>query len=464
MPESIDIPDVTEREPWEQLEQVIDARDTAELTAFLRALPPADTAYTISHLDDDHRSHLFSLLAMADPDLGADLLEHFDDGHTADMLEELPPQIAAKLLNEMDSDEQTDVLSAFGDDAAAAVLEKMHPEEAEDIRGRLDYDHDTAGGLMITEYLAYPADQDVSEVRRDLRRHAKKYNEYEVRYLYGIDAQRRLIGVCPMRTLVMAQPGQPLRETLITEPFTVSVAAHLDDLEDMFDRVDLMAVPVVDDQQRLLGIVRRSAVQEAVGEIAKEDLAKFGGIIRGEELRSMALNSRVLRRLAFLLPILVLLMVSASIIALFEETVGKLPILAAFLPVVAGLCGSGGGQSVAVSMREISLGLIKPSDYLQVLAKEAAVALVNGLILGLCLFALSLIWKGNVYLSMVLGLAVPVVMVIAKCIGGTVPLLLRKVGMDPAMASVPILTTAVDLASFLTVLLLAEMAMTLIAP
>ncbi len=458
MTDSVDIVE-TPVEPWTAVQRIVDRRDGDALVAFFKQLPPEETAYTISHLDPDRRSRMFSLLATVNPDLGADLFEHFDDGHTADMIEELPPQIAAKLVDEMDSDEQADVLGEVTDAAAEAILQRMDPEEAADVRGRLDYDHDTAGGLMITEYLAYPADQDVTEVRRDLRRHAEKYNEYEVRYLYGLDGAGVLVGVCPMRSLVMAQPGQPLRSTLIAEPITVRVDTHLDELEDLFDRVDLMAVPVVEEDGRLVGVVRRAAVQEAIREEAQEALAKFGGIIRGEELRSMALRSRALRRLAFLLPILLLLIVSATIIALFEGTVQQVPILAAFLPVVAGLCGSGGGQAVAVSMREISLGLIKPGDFFLVLGKEAAVAGVNGALLGVVLFFIAWAWRGDPWLALVIGGSIPPVMVIAKGVGGTVPLLLRFVGIDPAMASVPLLTTIVDLSSFLTVLIFATLAL-----
>jgi len=463
MPDSTDMIDAPDTEPWEQLEGIIDRRDGSGLVSFFKALPPEETAYTISHLDRDRRSRMFALLASANADFGADLLEHFDDSHTADMMEVLPPQVAAKLVDEMDSDEQADVLGEVEEDAAAAILDKMDPTEAEDVRGRLEYDDDTAGGLMITEYLAYPAEQDVKAVRHDLRQHADRYNEFEVRYLYGVDEEGRLVGVCPMRSLVMAQPGQPLRNTLITTPITVNVHTPLSELEDLFDRVDLMAVPVLDEAGKLTGIVRRAAVQEAISESAKEDLAKFGGIIRGEELRSMGLKSRAARRLAFLLPILLLLMVSATIIALFEQTVERVPILAAFLPVVAGLCGSGGGQAVAVSMREISLGLIKPSDFFLVLGKELAVALVSGLLLGLVLFFLAWGWRGDPWLAMVIGGAIPVVMIVAKAVGGTVPLVLRAIGLDPAMASVPVVTTIVDLSSFLTVLVLATLAMTRLA-
>lgn len=439
----------------ERLSELVQAEQTPEVVEFLRELPPEDTAYTISHLDDDDRTRMFSVLAEDEPEFAADLMEHFDDAHAADIVGDLEPASAAAIVDEMDSDEQADVLSELSSNDAEAILGEMSPEEAIDTRRRMRYDEDTAGGLMITEYLAYAGAMPVEEVADDLRNNSEKYGEYEVRYVYALHADGSLEGVVPMRQLVMTKRGTPLGQLAIPDPTQIDVDTHVDELEDLFDRIDLSAVPVADEANRLVGVVQRAAVQEARGEAAEEDLAKFGGIVRGEELRSMPLWSRASRRLAYLVPISGLLMLSASVIHLFIETVEQVPVLAMFLPVVAGLCGSGGGQAVAVSMREISLGLIKPADLLMVMGKEAAVAFVDGVVLGLVLFLIVWVWRGNAAMGLVVGGSIPLVLVSAKCTGGCVPLLLRKIGLDPAMASGPVVTTVVDLVSFLVVLVLA---------
>lgn len=440
-----------------ELSVLVEEADAARITAYLHDLPPEETAYTISHLDDECRTQMFSLLAESEPEFAADLMEHFDDAHAAEIVGELHPEAAAAIVDEMDSDEQADVLGELSNQDAEAILEEMTPEEAIDTRRRMRYDEDTAGGLMITEFLAYPGSMPVEEVADDLREHSDKYGEYEVRYVYAKHLDGSLEGVVPMRLLVMTKRGTPLGELAPPEPKYVTVDTHVDELEDLFDRIDLSAVPVVDEANKLVGVVQRHAVQEARGEAAEEDLAKFGGILRGEELRSMPLRSRAGRRLAYLLPISGLLMLSASVIHLFIETVEQVPVLAMFLPVVAGLCGSGGGQAVAVSMREISLGLIKPADLMRVMGKEAAVALIDGVVLGVVLFLIVWIWQGNAVMGLVVGGSIPLVLVAAKCTGGCVPLLLRKIGLDPAMASGPVVTTVVDLASFLVVLILATL-------
>ncbi len=444
-------------DPTQQLTEIIESGNARHLAAFLRLLPPEDTTYTISSLGDDHRTRMLSMLSESDPDLAADLMEHFTDEHAADMIEQLEPVAAAAIVDEMDSDEQTDILAELHIDDAEAILDQMNPEEAADARQRMQYDEETAGGLMITEYLVYRDDQDVDDVITDLRKHVQEYNEYEVRYAYLTDRKGIFKGVLTMRSLVMAPPGRKLIDLTISNPLSVSVDTELEDLEDLFDRVDFSAVPVVDSNNCLMGVVQRAAVQEALSDSANEDLLKVAGIVAGEEFRSMPLMSRLLRRLAYLVPIMLLMLGSASVIHLFIDTVDKLPVLAMFLPIVAGLCGSGGNQSVGVSLREVSLGLIMPSDYMRVLFKEATLAILAGIVLGLLLFLIAWFWEGNFYFGLVIGGAIPIVILIAKSVGGTVPLALRSVGLDPAMASGPVVTTVVDLVSFFVVLLFATM-------
>ena len=450
--------------PVGDLGELITRGEVGPIAEFLRVLPPEETAWTISHLDDDLRTDMFSALAMSEPEFAADLMEHFDDAHAAEIVAELTPEAAAAIVDEMDSDEQADVLSVLPDVDAEAILGEMSPEEAIDTRRRMRYEDDTAGGLMITEYLAYSGSRPVEEVASDLREHSELYAEFEVRYVYALHLNGQLEGVVPMRQLVMAKRGTPLGHLADPVRHVVNVDAHVDELEDLFDRIDFSAVPVIDEADKLVGVVQRAAVQEARSEQAESDLAKFGGIVRGEELRSMPVINRSLRRLAYLVPLAGLALVSASVIKLFITTVEQVPVLAMFLPVVSGICGSGGGQAVAVSMREISLGLIKPSDLKLVMMKEASVAAIDGVVLGLLLCVLIWVWQGNLFLGLVVGGSLPIVLVVAKCAGGTVPLMLRKAGMDPAMASTPAVSTVVDVVGFLVVLGFATAALSQLVP
>jgi magnesium transporter len=208
----------------------------------------------------------------------------------------------------------------------------------------------------------------------------------------------------------------------------------------------------VDADGKLVGVVEAEAVEEAAGERAEVQMRSMGGIVAGEEIRSMKWTSRSARRLLYLVPNIGLNLLSISIIALFVDTIDRVVELAIFLPLVVGICGNGGNQALAVTMRELSLGLVKPVDALRVFSKEVWLGLWNGLIIGTILFFVAWAWNGNPWLGLVVGGAVPLTTAVATTSGGVMPLLLQRLKIDPALASGPILTTATDLFGFLAVL------------
>jgi len=244
------------------------------------------------------------------------------------------------------------------------------------------------------------------------------------------------------------------------------VRVHADttlyELDEAFAKYDYISLPVVDADNKMVGVVAREAVEEAIGEKAEIDLQSFGGIIGGEEIRTMPVLTRSIKRMAYLVPMIFLMIVSASVIAAFEEAVLKKVIaLAIFLPMVAGLAGCSGNQALAVSIREMSQGLVKPTDLLRVLQQEFGVGIVVGLVMGVILFGVVAVWagladwNGGPWLGLVIGASIPAAIVFAVTLGGAVPLFLKRVNIDPAMASGPIITTAVDFFSFFTMLGLA---------
>ncbi len=216
-------------------------------------------------------------------------------------------------------------------------------------------------------------------------------------------------------------------------------------------------MPVVDDGGMLLGIVRRRAVLEALAEKSESDSLKTAGIIGGDELRSMPILTRSRRRLAWLSINIGLNIIAASVIAAYEDTLTAVIALAVFLPIVSDMSGCSGNQAVAVSMRELTLGAAVPKDVLRVLRKEVVVGLINGVALGTLLGFAAWAWKGNVVLGLVVGGALAANTVVAVSIGGTVPLVLRHLKFDPAVASGPLLTTVTDVCGFFFLLSLASL-------
>ncbi len=436
--------------PWDQLAQVVDTGNADHVEAFVQLLPPGETAYTISRLDDEHRSRMLELIR---PEFAADLMQFLSDEHAADLIEELSPSKAAAILDELPSDDQADILGELDEEDQQAILKEMEPAEAADARRLVAYDPDAAGGIMITEYVAFPQDMRIEDVLADLRRHAEAHAEHDVHYTYVVDATDRLVGVLTLRNLLLAPSHNTLRDVMTSHPISVNVDTPISELEDIFDRHQFYGLPVVEGDGRLVGVVHWSAVQEALGEQADRALMRFGGIIGGEELRTSPLRERTFRRLLFLFPNIALSFIAIQIISLYEPIIQEFTALAVFLPLVANLSGASGNQSVAVSLRELDLGLLKPRDVALVFRKEVLLGLINGVLIGFILAGLVLLTRWDQpWLALVVGSAFALMSVIAVIMGGCIPLIIKGLGADPAMASSPILTTITDAASFFIVL------------
>lgn len=435
------------------LSDAIERNDDSQVAACVDALPEEDSARVISHLDDEQQVRLLNLLAA---EQAATLLTQLPEPHAAQLIQQLPTADAAAILDHVDSNDQADLLGRLDEDQAAAVLNAMSPEEAVDARRLIAYDPETSGGLMITEYLSYAGTDTVDDAVADMRKNSDRYRGYDVQYAYTIDGAGRLDGVLRMRDLLLSPGRMPISELRLKDPLSVHVDDSLENLERFFERHSLFGVPVVDAQGRMCGVVRRQDVEHAAEERASRNLLKFTGIPGGEELRSMPLRQRSLRRLSWLSINVLLNLVAASVIAVHQETLEAAVVLAVFLPIISDMSGCSGNQAVAVSMRELALGLARPQDALRVFRKEAALGFINGIMLGLLIALIAYIWKGNPYLGGVVGIALAANTLVAVCIGGVVPLLLKGLGQDPALASGPILTTITDLSGFLIMLSLAS--------
>jgi magnesium transporter len=378
-------------------------------------------------------------------------------------MEQLSPEAAAAILEEMPSNEQADLISALPRGDAEAILAEMDAAEAADVRRLAGYPADVAGGIMITEYLAYPESSSIGAVLADLRTHAGEYVDYSVQYLYIVAEDRRLQGVLPLRDLVLAPSAGRVIEFMIRDPIAVADQTPLAELASTFDERGFLAVPVVDPEGRLVGVVRRHDVQEALGDQAEGDYLKSQGIVGGEEFRTMPLLHRARRRLSWLSVNIVLNLIAASVIALYQDTISAVIALAVFLPIVSDMSGCSGSQAVAVSMREMALGLIEPSEVFRVWRQEIVAGLVTGMVLGLLLGCVVWLWQRNVTLAVVIGGALALNTVVAASIGGALPLVLKRFGADPALAAGPILTTITDLCGFFLVLSLATATLARIA-
>jgi len=443
------MPEIILDKPWENIKDILAENDAEKLKQFLTDLSPAETARGISRLTSEEQQKLLILL---NPEDAADILEEVPDTQAIDLIEDLPAQNAAAIVDEIPSDKQADLLGELDKEDAEAILREMSPEESEDVRNLLTFDPETAGGLMITEYLAYPKNIRVRDTLNDLQTNREKYADYTVQYLYVLDKKERLVGVLRMHDLLFAPDDALLHSFMIINPLKVNTDTTVDELRQFFDEHKLWGIPVVSLDGRLVGVVLPDAVNEASCKKADQQFLDSSGIVGGEEFRSMPILVRSGRRFSWLSINIILNVIAASIIAYYQDTLAAAITLAVFLPMISDMSGCSGNQAVAVSLRELTLGLIRPNELLRVIGKEVLLGLINGLALGFLLGGIAMLWKGNIYLSLVVGIALMVNTILSVILGGCLPLLLRKVKLDPALVSSPVLTTVTDMCGFFLVL------------
>jgi magnesium transporter len=442
-------PPSTSRDSIEILQAAVASDNSSTIQSYLASIDPAEAVHAVYQLKDFEQSRLLQALSRSE---AAQLVGDLPEAQAAQMIERLPAADAAGIVSALPSNEQADMIARFSDFEASQILEAMPREEAADARRLMAYKPDSAGGLMITEYLAYDESLAVGDVLDDLRAHAARYRRYDVQYAYVLAGDGRLQGVLRLRDLLLSSHAEPIANLMIENPLHVLDTTTLDELQRFFDRHKLFGAPVVDANGRLVGVVRGRDVEEAAEERSNRSFLKYMGIVGGEELRTMPLRSRSARRLSWLTVNILLNVVAASVIAFNQNTLEQVIALAVFLPIISDMSGCSGNQAVAVSMRELTLGLVRPREFMRVLGKEASIGVVNGVILGMLLGVLAWMWQGNPMLGVVVAASLAINTFVAVCVGGSIPLLLERFGQDPALAAGPILTTITDMSGFFLVL------------
>ena len=440
----------------EQVVQLMEVNDIAGLTLLLDELPSREVVHLIGHLQHDDQMLLLTLLS---PEVAAEIIEEIPDSQAVGIIEDMNAKDAAAILNEMESDDQTDLINELDSDDAEAILDLMEPDEAASVRKLLHYESDSAGGMMHTEYFSFLATQSIAQVTEDLRLNSEEYRYYQLKYIFAIDRKGKLSGVLEMQDLLLGHEDKSLSAIKKKEVLFVNHVATLDELIEFFHKNELVGVPVVNDQHILVGVVLRKDILEAQTERITMEHLESQGIVGGEELRTMPVWLRAKRRLSWLSVNIFLNIIAASVIAFNQDVLSSVIAMAVFLPIISDMSGCSGNQAVAVSMRELSIGAVTPHEVFRVLRQELSVGLINGFALGLLIAFAAFLWKGNIYLGMVVGSALMINTVLAVSLGGTVPLILKRFGIDPALASGPILTTVTDMIGFLLALTFASMAL-----
>jgi magnesium transporter len=425
----------------EQIRTALVAERLDDAIEALTRLHPVDRADAFADLDGQEQAALLPQLDINDT---ADLLEELDDEEAADVAETLSPRFLANILDAMEPDEAADVLGDLEPDLAAQALARM--QEPEDVLSLLSYPDETAGGLMTTSLITLPRGINTGEAIEFLRR--TPMGSDMPYYLYVINEDRKLLGVVGLRDLVIASPETPIEE--IMDPSVVTATTDMDqeDAARIMVRYDLAAMPVVDASNVLWGMITYDDLMDVLEDEATEDIYRLANVSDAELSVESSIGISVRRRIPWLYLSGLTALFASWVISKFEATIAQVALLAAFQSVVAGLGGNTATQTLAIIVRAIALGEIEFSDAFRTLLKEAIVGLLQGIFVGAAAGFGVYLWTDKAYLGLILGLSLLGNMFIATIVGTLVPLALRALKLDPALASSVLVTSITDSVGF----------------
>ncbi|HIP99783.1 TPA: magnesium transporter [Candidatus Bipolaricaulota bacterium] len=404
---------------------------------------PAEVAEILSTLREDEAVELLRRLYLRRA--AAAPLGEMDPEEAAHLLAELNRDEAVRILSRMDPDDAVDLLAELPREMVEDILRRLEEREAKELSELLSYPPDTAGGLMSPEVVALPQHMSCQEAIEALRRVAEEMET--VYYAYVVDENRRLIGVLSLRDLVFARPDTPIHEIMHTDVMSVPVHLDVEEVARLFDRYNFLALPVVDEEGRLRGIITVDDVIDAIREEATEDMYRLAAAPLEERVDTPWYRSLRLR-LPWLYLNLLTAFLAATVVGAFESVIAKVAALAIFMPVIAGQGGNAGMQTVTIVTRGIALGEVPKGKGWRILAKELTLGVLHGLIIGATVGAIAYAWKGSFFLGLVAFLAMTFNLIAAGTAGAVIPLSLRALRLDPALASSIFLTTVTDTLGF----------------
>jgi magnesium transporter len=409
---------------------IVNKTHAADLSAMFPSLSLSDQHKLFEMIKDtEQKGVLFS-------ELEEDIFLNFVEGMELDEIVEI--------LESMPADDVADLIGRLPDEMSDTILEKMKKEGSEEVEDLLRYDDDTAGGIMVPDFIALKEDTTAKEAIESLQ---KEHQDVEMPfYLYVVDEYGKLAGVSSLRQLVVVPPETMLKDFMATDVFSVQTDMDQEEVAKIVARYDILAVPVVDETNRLVGIVTVDDVIDIFRQEATEDILKMAGV--GEEFvetKSVLKSTRI--RLPWLFASCIGGMIAFFIISHFEESLIRYAYLAAFIPVIMGMGGNIGTQSSTIVVRGLATGRINTRDIWTVVLKELTVGCILGLVYGFLIAAVAQIQYGTAAFAISVGLAVISSMAVAALVGSLVPMAFAKINIDPAVATGPFVTTAIDVIS-----------------
>jgi magnesium transporter len=436
----------------ESVKELLASGRDERLATLLDDAHAADISQAVRELALPEQVRLFRLL---NPQQAGAVLAELDDQVLLELVRALDESEVSKILDQMPSDDVVEVVEELPKEQAEKILDLMEEEKSEEVQELLEYGEGTAGRLMSPRFAAVNEHVTVAQAIDHIRKSASGEDAF---YLYVVDDHDHLVGVVPLHRLVTAEPTTPIRAIRTEDVESVTVDTDQEEVARLVERYNVLEVPVVDADRRLLGRISVDDVIDVIHEEATEDIQRLGGVAGDETVLDPP--QRVFsKRLIWRLVNLGTAVLAASVIGLFEGSIRSLATLAVFMPIVASMGGIGTTQTATVVVRGIALGEMNRHVLTRVMTKELWLGFTTGLANGLVLAVIAYLWKGQILLSLILGVALVFNMLVAAVVGTLVPMALRAFRIDPAIASSVIITTFTDVCGFFSFLGLATLMM-----
>jgi magnesium transporter len=419
-------------------------------------LHPADISDLIEHLDSDDRKKIFTILPH---ETASEVLAELEDPPTEVLLEEMDTHDIAKIVDHMDSDDAADVLAELPIEKATEVLEKVEEESSVDIQELLTYREDSAGGIMAKEYAAINANFTIQQAIDELRKIKEKVGEFY--NVYVVDDMGKLVGLISLKDIVLAEPNIHVRDVM--NPEIISIESHTDQEEvaKVFQRYDLVSAPVINHRHKLIGRITIDDILDVINEETDEDLRRIAGTGEVD-----ILEESIFRISRARIPWLILSffgeIVSALVMNSFSATLDQVIAAAFFIPLVMAMGGNTGTQTSIIVVRGLATGEISIRDLRRRLWREIRVTLLVGLALASLIFGIVTFWQNNIRFAAVLAGTLVVVVINASIFGSMIPFILKKINIDPALATGPFISAFNDIVGLLIYFALLTVSLTLI--
>ncbi len=428
----------------DDIEDLIKKRNTGALLNILIEMHPADTAQILSHIKKDERIYLFSILP---PKIASEVLAELDPPLMEELTEELGVEKISAIVDEMESDDAADFVSSLPEEVVPEILERIPEEDSNEIKELLHYEEDTAGGIMALEYVALPADATVSQAIQELRRIRSEQEISDIYSIYVVDNFDHLLGMVSMTDLVLADDKTRLKEIMVTNIPKVTPDMDQEEVANLFSKYDLVSVPVVDADNRLVGRITIDDIVDVLEEEGSEDMAYIAGA-PDEEITEESIFKLARARLPWLMVAFIGEIFAAFILNQFDVTLKQKLMIAFFIPIIMAMGGSTAQQASVIVIRGLATGDLSLRDTKRRLFKEFRISFINSLIFATVLFTIVYLWD-TFFFAVILGISIFVVINNAAIIGALIPLTFKRLNIDPALAAAPFISTTNDILGIL---------------